>query len=142
MTAPATSARMAADNWKLRERHMDPRTWVDQLYTYGPYAVLALFVFYVAPRQLAAYRAKGGDRAQQALSGVIALGCWAVVFLMVFYVFRYWPPRTVYLGSLGTHPAEAQFFPQSAQLYVSSRPAGGTGAANRLRWDYVVVTDT
>jgi len=23
---------------------MDPRTWVDQLFTYGPYAVLALFV--------------------------------------------------------------------------------------------------
>src|SRR5262249_39515782 len=104
------------------------------------YAVLALFVLYVAPRQLAAFRARGrGDIAQQTLAGTIALGCWVVVFLMVFYIWRFWPPRTVYLGTLGTHPPEVQFFTQSPQLYVSWRRAGN---ADRRRWEYVIVTDT
>jgi hypothetical protein len=119
---------------------MDPRTWVDQLFTYGPYAVLALFVLWVAPAQLKAFRQGArGSPTQQAVSGFVTIGCWLIVFAMVYYIYLFWPPRTVYLGSLGTHPASAQFFSQAPQLYLSPRPVGG---GDRLRWDYVIVTDT
>jgi hypothetical protein len=117
---------------------MDPRSWVDQLFSYGPYAVLALFALWVAPTQLKSFRQiPRGNRAQLLVGGFVAMACWAIVFAMVFYIYMFWPPRTVYLGSFGSQPAEAQFFSQTPQLYVSSKPAGG----NRLRWDYAIVTD-
>ena len=120
---------------------MDPRSWVDQLFTYGPYAVLALFVLWVAPAQLKAFRqGLRENRTQQAVSGFVAIGCWLIVFAMVYYIYLFWPPRTVYLGSFGVHRADAHFYPAapSGELFVSSRPVG-TG--NRLAWDYVIVTD-
>jgi hypothetical protein len=117
---------------------MDPRSWVDQLFTYGPYAVLALFALWVAPAQLKAFRqGPHGSPLQQMVSGFVTVGCWLIVFAMVFYIYLFWPPRTVYLGSLGTHPGEAQFISRAPKLFVSARPMGG----NRLRWDYVVVSD-
>jgi hypothetical protein len=71
------------------------------------------------------------------LGGFITMACWAVVFAMVVYIFMFWPPRTVYLGSFGSQPSEVIFITQTPELYVSSKPAGG----NRLRWDYAIVTD-
>jgi hypothetical protein len=118
---------------------MDPRTWGEQLLNYGPYAVLALFVLWVAPAQLKAFReSRQGDRTQQAVSGFVAIGCWLIVFVMVYYIYAFWPPRKVYLGTLGTHPAGALFNSTSPELFIVSHPVGNDG---RLRWDYVVVTD-
>src|SRR4051812_40148225 len=106
----ATMRPLPRSHWTLGE-DMDPRTWVDQLFTYGPYAVLALFVLWVAPAQLKAFRQGArGSPTQQAVSGFVTIGCWLIVFAMVYYIYLFWPPRTVYLGSLGTHPASAQFF--------------------------------
>jgi hypothetical protein len=119
---------------------MDPRTWVDQLFTYGPYAVLALFVLWVAPAQLKAFRqAPPGNRTQQLVSGFIAVGCWLIVFGMVYYIYLFWPPRTVYLGSLGTHRVGALFFSQTPQLFIASHPLEGSN--DRFRWEYAIVTD-
>jgi hypothetical protein len=119
---------------------MDPRTWVDQLFTYGPYAVLALFVLWVAPAQLKAFRqTPHADSTQRAVSGLIAIGCWLIVFLMVGYIYLHWPPRKVYLGSLGVHPPQTHFYSQTPQLFLSLQPADATG--RRVRWDYVIVTD-
>ncbi|HEY6256363.1 MAG TPA: hypothetical protein VIY51_11290 [Xanthobacteraceae bacterium] len=118
---------------------MDPRSWVDQLFTYGPYAVLALFVLWVAPAQMKAFRqVPSENRIQQAVSGFITIGCWLIVFAMVYYIYRFWPPRTVYLGSLGTHPSQVLLLTETPELFISSRPLPG----NRLKWDYVIVTDS
>jgi hypothetical protein len=117
---------------------MDPRSWVDQLFTYGPYAVLALFVLWVAPAQLKAFlQGPRGSPVQQVVSGFVTVGCWLIVFAMVAYIYLFWPPRTVYLGSLGIHPGEAQFASRAPKLFLTARHMGG----NRLRWDYVVVSD-
>ncbi len=119
---------------------MDPRSWADQLYTYGPYAVLALFVLWVAPAQLKAFRqGPSNNRTQQAVGGFVAIGCWLIVFAMVYYIYLFWPPRTVYLGSLGVHRDNVQFFPQTPELFVSSLTVDGGKA---LKWDYVIVTDS
>jgi hypothetical protein len=119
---------------------MDPRTWVDQLFTYGPYAVLALFVLWVAPAQLKAFRQGArGSPVQQAVSGFVTVGCWLIVFAMVYYIYLFWPPRTVYLGSLGIHRAGALFNSTSPQLFIASHPVG---SGDRLSWDYAIVTDT
>lgn len=118
---------------------MDPRNWVDQLYTYGPYAVLALFVLWVAPAQLKAFRqVPNTNRPKQLVSGFIAIGCWLIVFSMVGYIYFFWPPRTVYLGTFGIHNENAKFYSQTPELFISSRRSDGS----RLKWDYVIVTDT
>jgi len=118
---------------------MDPRSWVDQLFSYGPYAVLALFALWVAPTQLKAFRqVPRENRVQQAVSGVITIGCWLIVFAMVGYIGRFWPPRTVYDGSLGTYVGPVDFYSQEPDLYFSSHPVH----SNRVEWRYVIVTDS
>ena len=117
---------------------MDPRSWVEQLFTYGPYAVLALFVLWVAPAQLKAFlKGPHDSTAQRLVSAFVTVGCWLIVFAMVAYIYLFWPPRTVYLGSLGTHPGEVQFTSLAPKLFLTKRRFG----ADRLRWDYVVVSD-
>src|SRR5262249_23765680 len=61
---------------------------------------------------------------------------WAVVLIAVHYIYKHWPPTTVYAGSLGVYDSEAaKFYSQSGQLFVRSTPTPD----GRLRWDYVVI---
>ena len=115
---------------------MEPQKWAELLYTYGPYAVLAIFLW-VAPRQLKAWRQlHSKNQSQQIAHGFAAIGSWLIVFIAVFFIYLNWPPITVYAGSLGVYEAEpAKFFSQSPYLYIKSTPTPD----GRLNWEYVVV---
>ena len=117
---------------------MEPSYWVETLFTYGPYAVLALFVLWVAPRQTQQFiQCKTLNPGSRYLCGGIAVGCWMIVGLMVMYIYHAWTPRTVYTGSLGTYGEEVQFIPVHQKFFISTqlRPDG------RLTWNYAIVAD-
>jgi hypothetical protein len=115
---------------------MDLQKWVEPLFTYGPYAAAVLFLS-VALYLLKVWRqVRAKDRVQVFVYAGYTLASWAVVIIAVQYIYRNWPPTTVYAGSLGVYDSETvKFFSQSGQLFVRSTPTSD----GRLRWDYVVI---
>lgn len=117
----------------------DPQTWVHQLYTYGPYAILALFVFWVAPRQTNAFlKITRSDSLKRLFSAALAILCWLVVGSMVVYILKSWPPQLVYRGYLGTHDTSAEFVPVSDDFFLATK--GLSPNLERFRWEYAVVS--
>lgn len=118
---------------------MDPNRWVDLLFTYGPYAVLALFVLWVAPRQTKTFGiCPKQDKAQRFLCGSVAVGCWIVVALMVWFIYRDWPPRIIYQGSLGTYGQDTVFMTQDDDFYIATEMMRD----NLLKWKFAIVIES
>jgi hypothetical protein len=115
---------------------MDLKSWVEPLFTYGPYAAVVLFLS-VALYLLKGWRQVGPDnRVQQVVYGFYAAASWIVVIIAVRYIYVNWPPTMVYSGSFGTYAAlPAKFFSQSSRLFVRSTPTPD----GRLKWEYVIV---
>ena len=119
---------------------MDPQSWPDLVYTYGPYALLPLLLLWVAPRQTKQFLGcKKDDRVKLVLCGAVAVACWAAGFVAVGYVVKRWPPKEVYAGDLGIHRDPAKFIPVDPGFFVQ-RTALRDGAG-RSSWGYLVVTD-
>ena len=100
---------------------MDLKSWVEPLFTYGPYAAVVLFL------SVALFLLKGwskigaNNRVQQVVYGFYTAASWIVVIIAVRYIYVNWPPTMVYSGSLGTYaPEPAKFFSQSGRLFVRS----------------------
>lgn len=117
---------------------MDPNQWLSQLFAYGPYAVLVLFVFWVAPNQTRIFLEYNDpeDKLKRNLCGGIALACWFVVILMVVFIYRNWPPLTVYQGDFGRHKENIAFVTQSEHLYLSQSDLQPNGT---LLWNFAVI---
>jgi hypothetical protein len=116
---------------------MDPNSWPDLLFTYGPYAVLALFALWVAPRQTKRFL-DCKETVSRYVCGGVAVGCWVVVALMVWFIYQNWPPRTVYTGSLGTHGEETKFITADQDFFISTQLISG----GRLKWNFAIVSET
>jgi len=122
----------------MEDRAMDLSNWVELLFKYGPYAVLALFALWVAPRQTRQFiECKARDQGTRYLCGGVAIGSWSIVVLMVAFVYGAWSPRTVYTGSLGTHGDDVQFIPIHREFYISTQPRPD----GRLTWNYAIVAE-
>ncbi len=120
---------------------MEPKNWVDLLFTYGPYAELALFVLWVAPKQTKLFLAcDRSDSAKCRVTGGIVAACWLVILVMVWFVYSSWPPRTIYTGSLGIHTEDIVFTTTDEYLYVTAIPIGIGGG--RFEWKYVIVAES
>src|SRR5215471_909957 len=116
---------------------MDPRSWVDTLYTYGPYAVSALFLLWVAPAQTKAFCSLArGDRPQQTLKAGIAITCWLVVLGMIGYITSFWPARRCILDHSAFTRRKGSSLSTTPELFIRSTVVPG----KRLKWDYVIVT--
>jgi hypothetical protein len=117
---------------------MNPNEWVSQLFAYGPYAVLVLFVFWVAPNQTKVFLECNDpkDKLKRSLCGGIALVCWIVVVLMVVFIYRNWPPLTVYQGDLGRRKANIEFKTSSEHLYLSQSDLQGDST---VQWNFAVI---
>jgi hypothetical protein len=75
---------------------VEAEKWVNLLFTYGPYAVLALFALWVAPRQTKLFLGCVRDgAAARTLCGAVAAGSWLIVAAMVVLIWRSWPPDRV-----------------------------------------------
>ena len=117
---------------------MQPSDWIEQLFTYGPYAVLALFVLWVAPRQTRQFIAcEAQDVGSRLLCGGIAVGCWLVVVTMVWFIYHAWSPRTAYTGSLGTYAEEVEFVPAHPNFFIATQ----LRTDGRLTWKFAIVAD-
>jgi hypothetical protein len=113
---------------------------VEALYTYGPFAALALFALYVAPRQTKQFLDCSGEQEPAAklwLCGAVAGMTWLIVAALTWVIVSSWPPMEVYRGKLGIHPKEVSIQSTCDELYISAREVG----RNRFRWQYVVVAD-
>ena len=117
---------------------MDPRDWVDQLFTYGPYAVLALFILWVAPNQTKIFLDCPREHPRRQLFCLtVAAASWAVVLVMIGYISINWPPKVVYEGRFGTHDGVVEFLSVSDGFFVSQKEING-----RLYWSYVIIEKT
>jgi len=117
---------------------MDPTNWVDLLFTYGPYAVLALFGLWIAPRQTKLLLSSNReDKVAHYLCAGIATGTWLVAAAMVWFIYSSWPPKQVYEGSLGTYDENTQFYPSHPDFFIATSSARGN---NRLHWKFAIVT--
>lgn len=117
---------------------MDPNQWLSQLFSYGPYAVLVLFVFWVAPKQTKVFLDCDGskDKLKRNLCGGIVVTCWLVVVLMVVFIYRNWPPLTVYQGDMGRHKPNVEFATQSEHLYLSQTDLQVNGT---VLWNFAII---
>ncbi|MGB5735128.1 MAG: hypothetical protein WBM40_11875 [Thiohalocapsa sp.] len=113
---------------------------VEALYTYGPFAALALFALYVAPRQTKLFLDLSGEQEPAAklwLCGAVAGMTWLIVAVLTWVIVVSWPPTEVYRGKLGIHPKEVSIQSTCDALYISAREVG----RGRFRWQYAVVAD-
>jgi len=111
--------------------------WPELILKYGPYAVLALFAIWVAPRQTKIFLdSQSKEPAKVILSAGIAAFCWVIVAGMSWYVYDNWPPRKTYLGMLGYHGDAVTFVSLEDRLLMS-----GTLRGQLLAWRYAVVDD-
>ena len=117
---------------------MDPTNWVDLLFTYGPYAVLALFGLWIAPRQTKLLLGSNReDKVAHYLCAGIAAGTWLVAGAMVWFIYSSWPPKQVYEGSLGSYDESTQFYPSHPDFFIATSSTHGN---NRLLWKFAIVT--
>lgn len=117
---------------------IDIASWPELIFRFGPYAILALFVLWVAPRasKRMSDLTKTAPKAVRVSATVTLVASWSVVLIMVAYVLFKWSPVRVYDGSLGVLKQSEQIYPLDENVYVKME---GTQAPGRERWHFVLV---
>lgn len=112
--------------------------WPELIFKFGPYAILALFVLWVAPRASKRMQAltKTAPKAVRISATLTLFASWAVVLVMVGFVLFKWSPVQVYDGELGVFKQSAKIYALDDNLYVKVE---GTEAPNREKWHFVLV---
>lgn len=112
--------------------------WPELIFKFGPYAILALFVLWVAPRASKRMQnlTKTAPKAVRVSATVTLFASWGVVLVMVGFVLFKWSPVQVYDGELGVLKHTAKIYPLDDNLYVKVE---GTQAPNREKWHFVLV---
>lgn len=106
---------------------------------YGPYALAALFLLYIAPKHTKRFiecQLKSKKK-QNFLLGV-ALSNWLVAFLMCFYIYNNWSPVVTYQGSLGKHSENSSFLTIDQQSYIASHESAGSD--NKIIWQFAFIS--
>lgn len=120
---------------------MDLSSWIETIFQYGPYALLVLFVFWVAPRQMQAFKeCKPADKGSRILCGSFAVVSWGVIVAMTGYIFVNWSGTEVYMGTLGKYETQdnVEFYTMDQGAYVSTAFVSDT----RMEWKFAVVADS
>ncbi|MGD8380257.1 MAG: hypothetical protein PVI37_04700 [Gammaproteobacteria bacterium] len=114
------------------------QSWPDLLLSYGPYAILALFVLWVVPRSSKRMQAvtENAPPFMQATASAAVVISWVVVLAMVAYVLVKWSPVRVYSGQLGVLKQNEQIYPLDDNIYVK---VSGIEIPGRERWQFVLV---
>lgn len=112
--------------------------WPELIFKFGPYAILALFVLWVAPRASKRMQniTRTAPKAVRVSATATLIASWAVVLVMVAFVLFKWSPVQVYDGELGVLKHTAKIYPLDDNLYVKVE---GTQAPNREKWHFVLV---
>lgn len=109
-----------------------------ELINYGPYALLALFLLFIAPKHTKRFiECQETDKTKRRLLCTIASANWVVVFVMCTYIYINWSPVTAYQGTLGAHGEESEFYSSDSNSYITT-----DGAHNdKLEWVFAYITD-
>jgi hypothetical protein len=131
---------------------MDINIWIEMIYQYGPYSILVLFVFWVAPKQTERFlKCSKDDNASRVLCGSFAVVSWLIIVTMTGYIFTNWTTTEVYKGTLGKYKVSdsLDFFTIDSRIYISSRvvasPSSVINPGNgdpHMEWKFVVIADS
>jgi hypothetical protein len=109
-----------------------------ELVDYGPYALLAIFLLYIAPKHTKRFiDCEETDSTKRRLLCSIASGNWLVVFVMCVYIYTNWSPTKVYEGSLGIHGEESEFFTIDPNSYIATNEV-----RDKIEWLFAFVSES
>lgn len=109
------------------------------LFDYGPYALAALFLLYIAPKHTKRFiDCQVKSKKKQNLLLAIAVGNWAAAFIMCFYIYTNWSPVITYQGDLGLHSEESSFITVDSNSYIASHEASSND--DKLSWQFAFIT--
>jgi hypothetical protein len=109
-----------------------------ELFDFGPYALLAIFLLYIAPKHTKRFiDCEHTDPTKRRLLCAIASGNWLVVFVMCVYIYTNWSPVKVYEGSLGIHGEESAFFTIDPNSYIATNEV-----RNKVEWLFAYVSES
>jgi hypothetical protein len=117
---------------------LNPEAWPELIFSFGPYAILILFILWVVPRTSKRMQniTETAPKAVRVSATAALVVSWGVVLLMVGYVLFKWSPVRVYPGELGVLDQAEKIYPLDDNIYVKVE---GTAAPRRERWHFVVV---
>lgn len=106
---------------------------------YGPYALAALFLLYIAPKHTKRFiECQLKNKKKQNFLLGVALSNWLVAFLMCFYIYNNWSPVVTYQGSLGKHSEDSSFLTIDQQSYIASHESAGND--NKIIWQFAFIS--
>ena len=110
------------------------------LINYGPYAILAVFIFYLIPSQTKLYFAcNRKDTTKCRMSGLTLSLCWLVTISSVVYIFFSWSPQKTYTGSFGNHHDKYRILATNSNFFINGSPVAGQ-ARTLVNWNYAIVS--
>lgn len=108
-----------------------------KLFDFGPYALAALFLLYLAPKHTMRFISyQETNKKKQNLLLTVAVSNWAAAFFMCFYIYNNWSPVVTYQGSLGIHTEDSLFITVDSNSYIASHETGG----NSLNWQFAFIS--
>ena len=109
------------------------------LFDYGPYALAALFLLYIAPKHTKRFiDCQLKNKKKQNLLLTVAIGNWAAAFIMCFYIYTNWSPIITYQGELGLHSEDSSFSTIGSNSYIASDAPDNDD--DKLSWQFAFIT--
>jgi hypothetical protein len=117
---------------------LNPETWPELVFNFGPYAILVLFILWVVPRASKRMQnmTETAPKAVRISATMVLIVSWSVVLIMVGYVLFQWSPVRVYSGGLGVLNQSEKIYPLDDNIYIKVE---GTPVPKRERWQFVLV---
>ena len=107
------------------------------LANYGPYALAALFLLYLAPKYTRRFiDYQNQNKKKQNFLLTIAVGNWLVALVMCFYIYDNWSPLTTFQGELGKHSTRSTFVTIDPDSFIASKDATN----DRINWQFAFIS--
>jgi hypothetical protein len=112
---------------------------IRELFEYGPYALAALFLLYIAPKHTKRFiDCQLTSKKKQNFLLTVAICNWLVAFIMCFYIYNNWSPVVTYQGSLGKHSESSSFITIDPNSYIASHESAGNG--DKINWQFAFIS--
>ena len=107
------------------------------LANYGPYALAALFLLYLAPKHTKRFiDCQKTSKKKQNFLLTVAIGNWLAALVMCFYIYVNWSPVITYQGDLGKHSTKSTFVTVDANSYIASQE----DTNDRFNWRFAFIS--
>jgi len=111
------------------------------LFDYGPYALAALFLLYIAPKHTKRFiDCQLKSKKKQNFLLAVAVGNWTAAFIMCFYIYTNWSHVVTYQGELGLHSEDSSFSTIGPNSYIASDAPDNDD--DKLSWQFAFITSS